>query len=308
MTTPSTTAPDQRGGVDAVTHSLVKQGSFRLAAALPWIALAVAFGVLFWRPALLMGRDWWNDPESGHGLLLAPVSVWLAWKSGLLTDRKPAQLFGAVILLAAVMIRGASELAAELFTMRLSLVMALGGLVVYYWGMKQLLSWWLPFTLVMLSVPLPELLRSALALPLQFVASELGAGLLEWRQIPVRLTGNIIDIPGHRLFVAEACSGLRSLTALLALGVLMGGLWLRSAWSRVLLLAIAIPIAILVNGVRVFLTGFLVYFVIPNMGEGFMHLTEGWLLFLVSFGLIAGTAFLIRRGESFIQGRRLAKS
>lgn len=307
MTTPSTTAPDQRVGAEAGARPLEARSTFSIAAVLPWIALGAAFLILFWRPALLMGRDWWNDPESGHGLLLAPVAVWLVWKSGLLSDRKPAQLLGTLILVAAVMIRGASELAAELFTMRMSLVMALGGLVVYYWGLKQLLSWWLPFTLVVLSVPLPELLRSALALPLQFVASELGAGLLEWRQIPVRLTGNIIDIPGHRLFVAEACSGLRSLTALLALGVLMGGLWLRSAWSRVLLLAIAVPIAILVNGVRVFLTGFLVYFVSPSMGEGFMHLTEGWLLFLVSFGLIAGTAFLIRRGEAFIRERRLAK-
>ncbi len=271
--------------------------------ALPWLVLAIAFVLLFWRPAMLLGRDWWNDPESGHGLLLAPVSLWLAWRTGLRPDRKPALALGLLVLAGAVLLRAGAELAAELFTMRLSLVMALAGLVVYYWGLRQALAWWLPFTLLVLSVPLPELIRSAMALPLQFQASEMGAALLEWRQIPVHLSGNVISIPGHRLFVTEACSGLRSLTALLSLGVLMGGLWLRSPVSRVALILLAVPIAIAVNGVRVFMTGFLVYFVDPSLGEGFMHVTEGWLLFLISFALVSGLAVLVRAIERRVTRR-----
>jgi exosortase len=110
---------------------------------------------------------------------------------------------------------------------------------------------------------------------------------------------NVIEIPGNRLFVTEACSGLRSLTALLSIGFLMGGLWLNRFWSRALLIVLAIPIAVVINGVRVFLTGFLVYFVDPKMGQGFMHMTEGWLLFLVSLvliGIAAGVlAFIEKR-------------
>jgi len=292
MSAPATTAIDVTPRTRAGTLSYA-----------PWILAGIAFVVLFWRPAMLLGRDWWNDPESGHGLLLAPVSVWLVWKSGLLANRRASPILGILLLLGAVLLRGASELAAELFTMRLSLVMALGGLVTYQWGLRQLLAWWLPFTLLTLSVPLPELLRSAMALPLQFQASELGAALMEWRHIPVRLTGNVITIPGHRLFVTEACSGLRSLTALLSLGVLMGGLWLRHPVTRILLLAIAVPVAIVVNGVRVFLTGFLVYFVDPKLGDGFMHVTEGWLLFLVSFLLVGALAAGLRKTEGSILAR-----
>jgi exosortase/archaeosortase family protein len=55
---------------------------------------------------------------------------------------------------------------------------------------------------------------------------------------------------------------------------------------------LAIPVAIVINGLRVFLTGFLVFFVSPSFGEGFMHLTEGWLLFLVSMGILASVAWL----------------
>src|SRR5205085_9048384 len=134
------------------------------------------------------------------------------------------------------------------------------GLTVWYFGFRQLLRWWLPFALVALSIPLPELILNRIALPLQFTASKIGASLLAWRQIPVLLTGNVIRIPGHQLFVAEACSGLRSLTALISLGVLLGAITLDKPVSRALLLAAAIPVAIMLNGVRVFLTGFLVFF------------------------------------------------
>ena len=275
-----------------------------LAQVLPLALSLLAFVLLFYKPAVLLAQDWWNDPEAGHGLLLAPAAVWLAWKKGLVADRGPAVLLGLVILVGAVMLRLASELAAELFTMRVSLMMAMAGLVVYYMGLRQALSWWLPFTLLVLSVPLPEVIRSSLALPLQFKASELGAGLLEWRNVPVQLAGNVIQLPGHRLFVTEACSGLRSLTALLSLALLMGGIWLQRPALRVALVLAAIPIAVMINGVRVFLTGFLVYFVDPKLGEGFMHITEGWLLFVVSFALVGGVAFLMTLVDKWWTRRR----
>jgi exosortase len=257
---------------------------------LPPIVTGLAFVVLFLDPATLLVRDWWTNPEAGHGLLLAPVAGWLAWKKGWVGEARPSVGFGLLILVGAVLLRMVSELAAELFTMRFSMVAAAVGLVVYHRGVRQALAWWLPFVLLALAIPLPELVTSTIALPLQFRASRMGAALLEWRQVPVRLTGNVIEIPGNRLFVTEACSGLRSLTALLSIGFLMGGLWLNHFWSRTLLIALAIPIAVVINGVRVFLTGFLVYFVDPKMGEGFMHMTEGWLLFLVSLVLIGAAA------------------
>jgi exosortase/archaeosortase family protein len=76
------------------------------------------------------------------------------------------------------------------------------------------------------------------------------------------------------------------------MAVLLGALVLRSPFSRIGLVALAIPVAIVINGIRVFLTGFLVFFVSPSFGEGFMHATEGWLLFLVSLSLLAGAAWL----------------
>jgi exosortase len=261
------------------------------------LVTAALFAVMFARPARLLVRDWWVNPEAGHGLLLAPIAIYFAWKTGIISKARPSRVLGITILFLAIGFRWVSDLAAELFIMRGSMLMAAAGIVVWYYGLRQLVAWWLPFTLLALSVPLPELLLSQLANPLQFIASNIGAKLLAWREIPVLLTGNVIRIPGHELFVAEACSGLRSLTALVSLGVLLGAIALRHPVSRLLLLGSAIPVAIMLNGVRVFLTGFLVYFVDPKLGEGFMHLTEGWLIFLVAFLILGGFTAAIGAAE-----------
>jgi exosortase len=114
----------------------------------------------------------------------------------------------------------------------------------------------------------------------------------------------VIRLPGHDLFVTEACSGLRSLTALLSLGVLLGGLLLKSPAARIAIVALSIPVAVAINGVRVFVTGFLVVFVDPKLAEGFSHLTEGWLLFLVAFAILGAITWGAMAVEEYWQARR----
>ena len=267
---------------------------------MPLFIGTAGFLVLFWTPFTLPLRDWWSDPEAAHGLLLAPLAVWLAWKKGVIpkSEAIPRPVLGLILLVAAITLRYGSSLAAELFTMRLSMLGAAVAVIVAVRGLRQLRVWWLPATLIVLSVPLPAVVMGSLALPLQLEASRMGAALLEWRQVPVLLAGNVIHLPGRSLFVTEACSGLRSLTALVALGVLQGGLWLRFPAARALLLLVTLPVAMAVNGVRIFLTGFLVYFVAPELGEGFMHYTEGWALFLFSFGVLGGVTWALSWAEN----------
>ena len=268
-------------------------GSRTAIAFVPLALTAIAFAVLFAKPLTTLALDWWNLPEAGHGLLLAPVAIWLAWRAGIAPDAKANPKLGIAILVFAVLVRSASGLAAELFTMRGSVIIALVGLTVFHFGVRQVLRWWLPFTLACLSIPLPELITQAVALPLQFKASRMGAALLEMRGVPVRLMGNVIQLPGRQLFVTEACSGLRSITALLSMAVLLSALILKSPISRIVLVLLAFPVAIFINGIRVFLTGFLVFFVSPSLGEGFMHETEGWLLFLVSLLVLGVSTWLM---------------
>ncbi len=270
----------------------------------PWLATGLAFAVLFAQPFTLLLRDWWHDPEAGHGLLLGPVAILLAWRRGRADGARAQPGLGLLLLAAAVLLRYASGLAAELFTMRLSMVVAVAGLVVFACGIRQVLHWWLSLALLVLSIPLPAVVVNSLALPLQFQASALGATLLDWRHVPVQLAGNVIQLPGRTLFVTEACSGLRSLTALIALSVLIGGLWHRATWTRLALVILAIPIAIVLNGLRVFLTGYLSFWVDPGLVDGFLHYTEGWAIFIVAMMLLAVLSWLLRGLEQ--RGARAA--
>jgi exosortase len=264
---------------------------------IPAFVAGVAFLLLFWHPIATLGRDWWTDPDAGHGLLLAPLAIALAWRKGRAPAARPQPVLGLALLLAAMLLRYVSGLAAELFTMRVSLLLGGLGFVVFFAGAAQARHWWLPEVLLFLSIPLPAIVLNSLSFPLQLRASRIGATMLHWRGVPVRLAGNVLVLPGHALFVTEACSGLRSLTALLAIGTLIGGLWLGRWWSRLALVLLAIPTAVLLNGVRVFLTGFSVYYISPRVGEGVMHFTEGWFMFMLAFGFLGALAWTLSRVE-----------
>ena len=264
----------------------------------PHVVTAAFFLVFFWQPLITLGRDWWNDPESSHGLLLGPLALYLAWSRGRAPSARPQPQLGLALLAGAIVLRYLSGLAAELFTMRVSLLLAAVAFVVASGGMRQVFHWWLPLGLLALSVPIPAVILNTVAFPLQLKASQFGAALLEARDVPVRLAGNVIQLPGRSLFVTEACSGLRSLTALAALGLLIGGLWLRGPAVRTILLLATLPVAMLLNGLRVFLTGFLVYFVDPAWGEGFLHASEGWMLFVIAFAMLGALAWGLAKLEA----------
>lgn len=263
---------------------------------------AALFAMLYGEPIVSLARTWWSDPNAGHGLLLAPLALWMMASTGLSERRRPAPALGVALLVAAIAVRVAGGTAVGLTAARIAVLLALTGIMLFFAGRAQLRQWWLPLLVLTFCIPIPDFLLGEITIPLQLRASELGAAMLEWRGVPVRLTGNVIRLPGHELFVTEACSGLRSLTSLLSLAVILCGTGLHTLWSRAVVLVGAIVIAVLVNGVRVFLTGFLVVFVDPSLGAGFMHTTEGMLLFLIStallFSLGAVLAMLERRWDA----------
>lgn len=258
---------------------------------------AILFAACFAPVVIDLVKAWLNIPDAAHGILIAPVAIWLAWRTGLVADPRPARWIGSALVVFAVGANLLGRVAGVETVPRVALLIALAGLTLWYAGWRQLLAWWLPAVLLLLTIPLPESLIATLTLPLQAIAAKMGAAMLASRHIPVMLSGSVIRLPGHMLFVSEACSGLRSLTALLSMAILVGALFLKSPLSRILMIGLAVALAIIVNAVRIFMTGFLVFFVDPKLGEGFMHLTEGYLLFLVSLAILAGLTWVFTRVE-----------
>ncbi|MFQ5747059.1 MAG: exosortase/archaeosortase family protein [Gemmatimonadota bacterium] len=263
----------------------------------PVAAVTAAYLLLFGSTLrALLVDDWLHNGEYGHGLLLLPVAAYLAWTHHTRrADPEPAR--GLLLLAVAVLLFWVSSMAAEFFTVRVSALLALSGLTVFYRGRSQLRAWWLPFALMVFTIPLPEVVLGSLTLPLQLLASRIAVAMLDFRHIPVGLAGNIIILPGHELFVAEACSGLRSLSALFGMSLLIAGTSLHRSWSRIALLAVAIPAALAANALRVFVTGYLVYYFGPDAAEGMAHASAGIIVFLVALGGVALAMLGLRKLE-----------
>ena len=165
-----------------------------------------------------------------------------------------------------------------------------------------------PLAFLFLMVPLPQSLVNVIAFPLQLIAADLAVNALHLFGMPVLREGNILHLPRMPLFVAEACSGLRSLMALGTLGILFAYFFRKSWAERIVLIASTIPIAIIVNAFRVALTAVLSYYK-PEWAEGAMHTTEGFITFGMAFALLMAEATLISFGiNAYARAKARAKT
>ena len=151
-----------------------------------------------------------------------------------------------------------------------------------------------PLALVLLTIPIPAIVISRLTLSLQLAASNIAEVTLNALRIPVLREGNVLVLPNAALQVAEACSGIRSLTALITLALLVAR-FSESRWGpRTIIVLSAIPIAVLVNGLRVAAAAIGAYLYGTSAVEGFVHELLGWLMFLLAFALMAACARAMR--------------
>lgn len=290
-----------------------------------WKPLAVAAVLCFLYASVLMklGFDWWNDENYSHGLLVPFVIGYIIWLE--FEDLKEAvdkSLFwigGSVILLALIMLLGGT-LGAELFIQRISLVVMLAGIVIYFFGSKILKLLVVPFLLLLFSIPIPQIIFNKIAFPLQIWASQLAVwGIRTFGVASVR-KGNVIEILPRgslqiiSLEVVEACSGIRSLMTLMTLALVLayftsenrekfskgwfGFLKNFDFWRTVILLVMAIPIAILTNAGRVAATGIFTYYYGKRATESFLHSSAGWVVFIVAFILLILVNFALIYGKT----------
>jgi exosortase D (VPLPA-CTERM-specific) len=142
--------------------------------------------------------------------------------------------------------------------------------------------------ILLFMIPLPQFVLANLSTKLQLLSSQIGVSVMRLFDISVYLEGNVIDLGGYKLQVAEACSGLRYLFPLMTLGFLMAYFYKGALWKRIVLFMSSIPITVLMNSLRVGTIGFMVEHWGIGMAEGFLHEFQGWMVFMVSVALMLG--------------------
>ncbi len=243
-----------------------------------------------------LASEWWTVDASSYGMLVPPIAVYVAYQRRKTTLAIPVQpdLRGLWLLsLACVMLLG-GELAGEFFLARISLVVLLAGLVWTFWGAVRLKTLAFPFLLLGTMVPLPGIVYNVAAVPLQLLASTVATDLAQMLGVSVYRDGNIINLATTSLGVAEACSGLNSLSSLVVASLLLGFLEDASILGRMLLSLLSVPLAIGVNVVRVTGTALLADYR-PQFAMGFYHSFSGWLIFVFGFGMLWLLAKLLFR-------------
>ena len=250
---------------------------------------AIALAVLVYAPILYhMVLHWKIVPDYSHGFLIAPLALFFAWERRRDLARAPldGSWWGLVPLSLGAAALSIGRLGVELTAMRSGFVLTLIGLVLLLFGRQifRILSF--PLLFLFLMVPLPQSLVNVIAFPLQLLAASTAVEALHLLGIPALLEGNIIHLADANLFVEEACSGLRSLMALLTLGIVFAYFFRQNTVERLILIASTIPIAILVNSVRVALTGILTNVWGEDAASGFIHDFQGVITFAVAFLLL----------------------
>jgi len=235
-----------------------------------------------------MAKDWWNDPGASHGILIPPVALYIAWLRRDLTLAQPAfpDLRGLWLTLTACLTLLLGILGAEYFLTRASFVLLVAGLIWTFWGAPRFRTLLFPLVLLLTMVPLPQVVYNMLAAPLQLLASSVATSLVQILGIAVYQDGNVIHLAGISLGVAEACSGLRSLSSLVTAALMVGFLLCTRIRTRVLLVALSIPVAIGMNVLRVTGTALIAEYN-QQYALGYYHSFSGWVVFLVGFGIVA---------------------
>jgi exosortase len=247
--------------------------------------------------ALLMGR-WNSDSNYGHGYLIPFISLYFLWtKKEELKGLAPEScLWGLGLVLLALPVKFLAMTLLSPVLSGISLVLMVNGLLLYLGGWRIYKVLWLPAVYLIFMVPLPVNVHERIANPLQYFSSWASAGILDgFFGVPTIQEGNVIKLAGRSLQVAEACSGMRSIMGLLALGVAFAYFWERPLWERLFLLASTVPIAILANICRVTGTGLIYYWGYEQFAQGFYHEFTGWFVFLFAMGLFLLEASLMSR-------------
>jgi exosortase len=252
--------------------------------------------VLYYDVLSRLVQAWNNDPNYSHGFVIAPLVGYLLWKRREELSCERGSYLGLAGMAGSFAMLLAGDLGAELFLTRLSLVGMLASVTLLAAGWRGLQIAALPLCLLVLTIPVPSILFNQVAFPLQLLASQAGEATLQAAGIPVLREGNVIVLSTITLEVAEACSGIRSLTSLVSLAIVYGYFTHTSMTARAALIAASIPIAIFANAARVAGTGVAAYYYGAGAAEGFLHTFSGWLIFVAAFAmLLAVDSAIVRR-------------
>lgn len=259
--------------------------------------LFVIIGLMYHDIFYKMILDWKRDENYSHGFLVPFIAAYLAYmrKEDLLNAAiRPCNAGLALVIMGlGGLLLG--WLGTEYFTMRSSLVVILAGSTLYLLGWEIFKILLAPLCYLLLMVPIPYIIYDAAAFPLKLLVTEVSVLSMKALGIVVWQEGNILMFPNITLEVADACSGLRSIMSLLALGAAYAFVIHSKARDRAILIFSTLPIAVFTNCLRVIATGVLAQYIGSAAAEGFFHEFAGLFVFGAAVVMFVALGTFLKR-------------
>lgn len=269
---------------------------------LPLAPVVIAYIFLFNYTLAKLIQNWGTDDNYSHGYLIPFIAGYMIWQRyhEILECAVTPSNWGLAVIVLGMVMHVVGNIGAELFTMRVSLIVTIAGIVLFLFGRPVSQKVAVPVAYLLFMVPIPAIIWNQVALPLQLFAAKLTAQVIQAIGISVLREGNVLHLANTTLEVVDACSGLRSLNSLLALSGALAYIVSLKSISKWVLFFSAVPIAIAVNLIRLTLTAIMARYIGADAAQGFLHDMSGLIIFVAAFVLLYLAYMLINRIEAFI--------
>jgi len=258
------------------------------------------------RPLVATFNLAWRNDQYTHILLILPVSValiYLEWPA-LKSISAPNLAAGTILLIVSIFVAGVLKWA--LVELPSDVRISIGMLVVVLWwigafilcfGTRVSRSLIFPLCVLFWLVPFPEAMLNAVVTFLQRESVAAADVLFNVAGVPVARDGFLLSIPGLTVQVAEECSSIRSSLMLLVTTMVLAQLSLRSPWRKAVVIALAVPLSVAKNALRIFTIAMLGTRVDPGFLTGRLHHQGGIVFFLISLVGVFILLWILRRTE-----------
>lgn len=258
--------------------------------------LLTLFIAAHWLPLKTLVTIWWTNEDYSYGFLIPVVSAYLLWEKRKVIDG--LQIRSAWLMLPLLVVFFLLSLYGTLGSSGNVSMPSIPILIMLYaafcFGLPLVKKLIMPLGFLIFMIPVPPSVETSLGIFLKSISSKMGGWIIHAVNIPVYVSGNVIDIGITQLQVVDACSGMRYVFALFALGVLYSYFFESHLWKRIVCVLTTIPIAIITNALRIGATGILANYYGVKVAEGFFHGFSGWVIFMVAFAFLFLMGRLLR--------------
>lgn len=255
------------------------------------IFILSAFFITLYYPVIAgMVHDWEVNKNYSHGYLIPFITGYMIWsmRKELSQIELAPNNWGVLLILAGIGQLIVAWVGSEYFLQRTSMIVILFGIALFLAGSKFTRKLSFPLLYLIFMVPIPAIIWNKFAFPMKLFASYIAAHVIKTIGISILREGNILYLATTALEVADACSGLRSLTSLLALSAVFVFMVNLTKWKKRILFLSAVPIAIFTNIFRLTITAALASRYGEKVAQGFLHDFSGWLMFMLGLVMLIG--------------------